>query len=119
MLSFVATDKTKDDYVTESETKKDRNRWLLLQHQETYGCQDNGRNFKRTRNSFRHVKRLQDIKEEDTRDAKYQHEQEVSLGTCANKSEKEERNNDDILQQIRLILKRNGKIPKKKKTDSE
>ena len=29
-LSFVATDKSKDDYVTESGTKKDRNRGVLL-----------------------------------------------------------------------------------------
>ena len=87
--------------MTESETKKDRNRRLLLQHQETYGCPDNGRNSKRTSNSFRHVKRLQEIKEEDTRVAKYRNKQEGGLRTCANKSEKEEGNSDNMRRQIK------------------
>ena len=85
MSSVDANDKTKVDYVTESETKKDRNRRLLFHHQETYGCPENGRNFKRKSSTFRQVKILQNIKEEDTRDAKYRNKQEVSRRSSANK----------------------------------
>ena len=105
--------------MTESETKKEHNRRLLLHHQETYGCPDNGRNFKRKSNSFRHVKRLQDIKEEDTRDAKYRYKREVSLRTSANKSEEEERNSDNIWQHVTQVFKRKEKILKKKKRQTQ
>ena len=95
--SFVVMDEIKDDYVIQSETKNERNRRLLLQHQETYGCPDKGRNCKRPSNSLRHVKRLQEIKEEDTRDEKYRSKQEGSRSTRANKSEKKAGINDNTV----------------------
>ena len=54
------------------------------------------------------------IKVEDTRDENHLDKLEVSLITCANKSEKEERNSDDTLRQIRQIIKRKVKRSKKK-----
>lgn len=42
---IIVTDETKDEYASESDTKKECNRRLILQYQETYLCPDNGRNF--------------------------------------------------------------------------
>ena len=113
--SFIVTDEIKDDYATNNETKKERNRRLLLQHQESYKRPVKGRKFKYTNNSLRHEKILREIKEEDAIDDKHQNKLELSLGTQANMSDKEERNSEDILRQIKQILNRKVKISKKKK----
>ena len=65
--SFVVTVEIKDDCGVQYETKKERNRRLLLQHQKSYGRPVKGRKFKHPSNSLRHVKRLQEIREEDAR----------------------------------------------------
>ena len=105
--------------MSQSETKTERNRWLLRQHLGTHGCPDKGMKLKFPSNSLRHVIRLQEIKEEDTRDAKYRNKQEVSLSSCASKSEKEEGNGDDILRQVKQIFKRKLKILKKKNRQNQ
>ena len=116
--SFIVTDEIKDDYATNNETKKERNRRLLLQHQESYK-RPVSRKFKYTNNSLRHEKILREIKEEDAIDDKHQNKLELSLGTQANMSDKEERNSEDILRQIKQILKRKEKISKKKTRQSQ
>ena len=93
-------DESKDTYVVQSETKTERNTRLLLQHQESYGSPDKGKTFKRPSNVLRHTKRLQEIKKEDKRCARYHNKQEGSQRTRANKAEKEEGNNDDMRWQI-------------------
>ena len=82
------TDKIKDDYVIQNESKKECNRRVLLQHQNIYGCPDKGRDFKCLSNSLRHVKKLQKNKKEDTRGGDYRNKHEGSRSTRANKSEK-------------------------------
>ena len=111
---FVVTDEIKDDCGVQYETKKEHNRRLLLQHQESYECPVKGRKYEHPSNSLRHAKRLQNIKEEDARYDKHLNKLEVGLTTRANKSEKEEINSDDMLRQIRQLFKRKVKIQKKK-----
>jgi len=110
--SFVVTDNIKDAYVIQNKTKKERNRRLLLQHQDTHECPDKDRKLKRPSNSLRHVKRLQEIKEDDTRGDKDRNKHEGSQSSRANKSEKEEASNDYMRRQIKQILKRKIKRSK-------
>ena len=112
--SFVVTDKIKDDCEVKYETKREHNRRLLIKHQESYGHPVKGRRLKHPSNSLKREKMMQGIKEEDTRYENHLNKLEVSLITRANKSEKEERNSDNTLRQIRHMIKRQVKRSKKK-----
>ena len=113
-LDDYSISESENDCEVQHETKKERNRRLLLQHQKSYVRPAKGRRFKHPSNSLRREKRMQGIKEEDARDENHLSKLEVSPITRANKSKKEEMNSDDTLQQIRQIIKRKAKKSKKK-----
>ena len=113
-LDDYSISESENDCEVQHETKKERNRRLLLQHQKSYVRPAKGRRFKHPSNLLRPEIRMQGIKEEDARDGNHLSKLEVSSITCANKSKKEETNSDDTLQQIRQIIKRKAKRSKKK-----
>ena len=113
-LDAYSISESENDCEVQHETKKERNRRLLLQHQKSYVRPVKGRIFKHPSNSLRREERMQGIKEEDARDENHLSKLEISPITRANKSEKAEMNSDDTLRQIRQIIKRKAKRSKKK-----
>ena len=68
---------------------------------------------------MRHEKILQETKEEDAIGDKHHKKLERSLRTQADISDKEEGNGEDTLRQIKQMLKRKVKRPKKKTRQSQ
>ena len=104
-----------DVSIIQNGTKKEQNRRLLLDYHTSYVQPEKVRKFNHPSKYLRHVKRQQEIKEENLKDVKHQNIRKGSQITQVNKSEQEEGNDDNRRQQIRQTLKRKVKISKGKK----